>query len=121
MSTRDPPSPADGPARDVFATPRHGQHGQRKHTRSLVPPMSLSLALSFAARRAIKHTAKGARGRKKDGAGVDYLNQLLEDECPGPDSPGQFKPESVQALGVGSRGGGASENVGVLATSPNMA
>lgn len=44
MSTRDPPSPADGPARDVFATARHGQHGLRKHTRRLVPSPSLSLS-----------------------------------------------------------------------------
>ena len=31
------PQSEDGPARDVFATVRHGEHGQRKHTRSAVP------------------------------------------------------------------------------------
>lgn len=82
--------------------------------------VALSRSLFRGQGRAIKHTTRGAR-KEKYGAGVAYLNQLLEDECPGPDSPGQFKPESVQALGVGSRGGGASENVGDLATSPNMA
>lgn len=121
MSTRDPPSPADGPARDVFATARHGQHGQRKHTRSLVPSLCRSLSLSLSGPGESDQTHNKRCKKGKVWGWRRLFKPITEDECPGPDSPGLFKPESVQALGVGSRGGGASENVGDLATSPNMA
>lgn len=67
MSTRDPPSPADGPARDVFATARHGQHGQRKHTRSLVPSLCRSLSLSLSGPGERSNTQQEVQERKSMG------------------------------------------------------
>ena len=94
MSTRDPPSPADGPARDVFATARHGQHCRRKHTWPLSRPSHL-LPLSLGQER--DQTHKKMCKEKKYGLESIFKPLTRKTSPTGERTPESRLPRSVQA------------------------